>query len=308
MDLDLLEKTELRIDGITTEGTNLTELARVVATTLELPEDKVMVIDLRPGQLALDILARSVRAEALFGRQADLLAALAGVSGVTLAPDASIHSEGILGAIALEQDEAVRALETSRAIGRSISSSRKARVRVFPTGFELVEGRITDTNTPYLVKQLEQAGYLAEAGSPLPDQQASLSRALAEAAASHGLIVTTGGVGAEDKDFSVEAILALDPQAATPYLVRFHKGEGRHVKDGVRIGVGDYHGCLIVALPGPHDEVLLAAPALIEAYKRNRSKADMAHALAEAIRAKFLAAGAHHHSHGPHGAAAGEAP
>jgi molybdenum cofactor synthesis domain-containing protein len=297
MDLNLLEKTELRIDGITTDGTNLTDLAHAVATTLELPDDKVMVIDLRPGQLALDILARSVRAEALFGRQAEVLAALAGVPGVTLAPDAAIHSEGILGAIALDKDEAAQAIETSREMGRTVASSRKARVRVYPTGFELVEGRIADTNTPYLVKQLEQAGYLAEAGGPLPDQQAGLSQALAEAAATHGLIVTTGGVGAEDKDFSVEAILALDPQAATPYLVRFQKGEGRHVKDGVRIGVGEYQGCLIAALPGPHDEVRLAAPVLVEAYKRNRSKGEMANALAEAIRGKFLAHNRHPHAH-----------
>jgi molybdenum cofactor synthesis domain-containing protein len=191
------------------------------------------------------------------------------------------------------------------------TSSRRARVRVYPTGFELVEGRIADTNTPYLVKQLEQAGYLAEAGAPLPDQQASLCRALAEAAATHGLIVTTGGVGAEDKDFSVEAIAALDPQAATPYLVRFRKGEGRHVKDGVRICVGEYQGCLIVALPGPHDEVRLAVPVLLEAYRHNRAKAEMAEALAQAIRAKFLAAGAqdpHRHPHGHHAPATGEAP
>jgi len=104
-------------------------------------------------------------------------------------------------------------------------------------------------------------------------------------------------VGAEDKDFSVEAIAALDPQAATPDLVRFRKGEGRHVKDGVRIGVGEYQGCLIVALPGPHDEVRLATPVLVEAYKRNRSKAEMAQALADAIRAKFLANNRHPNGH-----------
>jgi hypothetical protein len=32
---DLLEKTELRIDGVTLEGANLSELARVVAVALE---------------------------------------------------------------------------------------------------------------------------------------------------------------------------------------------------------------------------------------------------------------------------------
>jgi hypothetical protein len=36
---------------------------------------------------------------------------------------------------------------------------------------------------------------------------------------------------------------------------------------------------------------------LVEAYKRNRSKAEMAQALADAIRAKFLANNRHPHGH-----------
>lgn len=298
MDLNLLEKTELRIDGISTVGTNLTDLAAAVAAVLELPPDKVMVIDLRANQLALDILAPTVRAEAVFGRRRVLLEALAAVPGVTLGPDADIHSEGILGAIALAEADAAEALQASRAIGRTIAASRRARVRVFPTGFELVEGRIEDTNTPFLVKLLGQAGYLAEAGPPLPDHRDRLIEALRAAAAECGLVVTTGGVGAEDKDFSVEAIEALDAAAVTPYLVRFTRGQGRHVKDGIRIAVGDSGGCLLVALPGPHDEVRLAAPVLVQGYKRRWGKDELAQALAERLRGKFREAHPAHHAHG----------
>lgn len=304
MDLNLLEKTELRIDGLVTDGTNLTDLARVVAQVLALPADKVMVIDVRPGQLAVDILQRVVKAEAIFGKKQALLDALAQVPGVTLAPDAEIHSEGILGAIGLGEADAAGALAASQAIGQTIAGKRHARVSVFPTGFELVERRIEDTNTPYLVKLFSEAGFLAEARPPVPDSRERLAEALLAASDDCGLVVTTGGVGAEDKDFSVEAIEALDPSAATPYLVQFRQGHGRHVKDGVRLGVGERNGCLLVALPGPHDEVRLAAPVLLRGYRQGWTKEELAHHLAEQVRGKFRHAGhgwdhSHHASHHP---------
>jgi molybdenum cofactor synthesis domain-containing protein len=300
MDINLLEKTELRIDGIDTAGTNLTDLAAVVAGVLELPPDKVMVIDVRPPQLSLDILQRTLRAESFFGKKRVLLDAIAAVPGVTLADDADIHSAGILCAIGLSEAQAAETLARSRAVGQSIMSSRRARIRIFPTGFELQEGRIEDTNTPYLVRIFEQAGFLPEAAQPVDDNCDRLADALAHAAEECGLVITTGGVGAEDKDFSVEAVQALDPSAETPYLVRFEKGTGRHLKDGVRIAVGECNGCLLAALPGPHDEVRLAGPILVLGYKQGWSKQELAHHVADAVRAKFHAAGSANWRHAAH--------
>jgi molybdenum cofactor synthesis domain-containing protein len=299
MEINLLEKTELRIDGIDTSGTNLTDLAAAVARVLELPPDKVMVIDVRPPQVSLDVLQRTLRAESFFGRERALLDAVAAIPGVTLAPDAAVHSAGILGGIGLSEADAIETLARSTAIGAEIVSNHRARIRVFPTGFELQEKRIEDTNTPYLLKVFEQAGFLPEAAPPVADNRDRLAEALAQASEEYGLAITTGGVGAEDKDFSVEAIQSLDASAATPYLVYFDKGVGRHHKDGVRIAVGEHNGCLLVALPGPHDEVRLAAPILVRGYKQGWSKQDLANELAEILRAKFRAASAvwHHASH-----------
>jgi molybdenum cofactor synthesis domain-containing protein len=307
MDINLLEKTELRIDGIDTSGTNLTDLAAVVAGVLELPPDKVMVIDVRPPQISLDILQRTLRAESFFGKERTLLDALAAVPGVTLAPGAEIHSAGILGAIGLSETEAAETLARSHDIGEAILSNHRARIRVFPTGFELQEGRIEDTNTPYLLKVFEQAGFLPEAAQPVADNRDRLAEALAQAAEECGLAITTGGVGAEDKDFSVEAIQSLDAAAETPYLVHFDKGVGRHQKDGVRIAVGELNGCLLMALPGPHDEVRLAAPILVRGYKQGWSKKELANQVAEVLRAKFRAASAdwHHAAHAHHHAGDG---
>ncbi|NLH80935.1 MAG: competence/damage-inducible protein A [Phyllobacteriaceae bacterium] len=303
MDVDLLEKTEIRIEGIVTEGTNLTELAAVAAAVLNLPPEKLMVIDVRPDQVAFDVLLPTLRAEDFFGSERDLLDAVVKVAGVRLTAQAAVHSAGILGAIALDRDEAAAAIERSTRMGSAIRANRRPRVVVFPTGFELEEGRIEDTNTPYLVKLFSQAGFVAEPGHVLADRLESLTSGLEGAASEAGLIVTTGGVGAEDKDFSVEAIERLDPDAATPWLVRFTRGQGRHVKDGIRIGVGEWGGCLLVALPGPHDEVRLTAPILLRGYKERWPKAVLAERIAEAVRGKFRTGGPGHagHDHAGHG-------
>lgn len=301
MDVELLEKTELRIEGIVTSGTNLGEVAAVVARILALPPDKVMVIDVRSSQIALDVLVQKMRAESFFGKAGELLEALRQVPGVTVASDAEVHSAGILGAIALSEADATVALEKSVEMGREIQGARCARVCVFPTGFELQEGRIVDTNTPYLVKIFEEAGFLATSGDALADSLEKLVEALGKASEQCGLVVTTGGVGAEDKDFSVEAIEKLDAAAATPYLVRFTRGEGRHVKDGIRIGVGMRDNCLLVALPGPHDEVRRVGPVLVRGFKAGWSRELLAERLADAVRAKFhAAAGDHHSGHAGH--------
>lgn len=287
MELNLLRKTELRIQGITLLEANLTGIARMAAQVLDLPEDKVLVIDVRPGQLALDLLVPTIRPEQIFGKEKELLLAIGELPGVSLAEDVRIHSDGILGAISLAGDDVPAILQTARRMADTVSNARRATVRVFPTGFELQEKQIEDTNTPYLVKLFNEAGFIADAGQALPDSCDALAAALGEAAAECGIVITTGGVGAEDKDFSVEAVERLDPHAATPYLVRFTKGEGRHVKDGIRIAVGQKDGCLLVALPGPNDEVRLAAPVLLRCIKARLDKERTANALADCLREKL---------------------
>ena len=297
LELNLLQKTELRIDGVTLDNANLTAMAAAAAQALELPADKVMVIDVRPGQLALDLLVPTVRAEQLFGREKALLAALAAVPGVRIAKGAAVHSDGILSTIGMDETLVPDLLSRARRVAGDVRSGQARGVRVFPTGFELQEKQIEDTNTPYLVKLFSQAGFPSEAGNSLPDSLDALQKALRDAATACSLVITTGGVGAEDKDFSVEAVQRLDPDAATPYLVHVTKGQGRHVKDGIRIAVGRLNGCLLVALPGPHDEVRLAAPVLLQGVKQRLDTHTLAEKLAVCLRAKFRAAHGHGYSH-----------
>lgn len=300
-ELNLLEKTELWVNGITLEKANLTELAAAVARVLGLAEDKVMVVDVRPAHITFDLVEQRVRQEDVMGREGALLAALAAIPGVRLEPEAYVHSNGILGLIcapAEERQEILRRVDDMRS---EIVARVSRRAIVFPTGFELEQGLIEDTNTPYLKKLLEENGYKVTVGGVIPDDEAAMAEALSDAVSrGFGLILTSGGVGAEDKDHSVESVLRLDGAAATPYVVKYEKGTGRHVKDGVRVGVGRVGLSTLVTLPGPHDEVELTAPALVRLLGEGRSKEELAAALAGILAEKWRNSGPRHPHSGGH--------
>lgn len=309
LELNLLSKTEILLDHVSLDhGVNLTALAATAAEVLQMPLDKLAVIDVRADQVAFDILLPSLRAEQFYGKEDALLAAVGAIPGVRVARGARVHSRGILGAISLDAESVPDILAASAHAAQGTGQTpynKNASIVVFPTGFELMEQRIEDTNTPYLCKTLCDAGFLAEPGQSLPDSLQALAGALAAVAPHCRAVITTGGVGAEDKDFSVEAIQSLDPDLAAPYLVRFTRGEGRHVKDGIRIGVGLYQGCLLIALPGPHDEVCLAAPVLVRGLKQKCDKHSLAEHLAACLRKKFCSSALPHTPHAcPHANAA----
>ena len=167
-------------------------------------------------------------------------------------------------------------LERTEQLQEQIAQRLAKRAKVFPTGAEVISGQIKDTNTPFLVQELKSLGFTVATSPALPDQMSRIVHSLRDAVEEgYGLIITTGGVGAEGKDQSVEALLALDPDAATPYVLKFTKGQGRHAKDGVRLGVGPFgpvhHGHparpqrrgsphLAGAKPGPARELAQGAP------------------------------------------------
>lgn len=288
MELDLLEKTELHIQPVKLDDANLCEVARVTAMVLGLPADRVQVIDVREDSIALDILQRHIDAAQVFGKGRELLAALAAVSGFGVFPDTRIESSGILGYIELDPGRAGEVLAAADKMSREIRTRIARRAIVFPSGAEVRDGLIEDTNTPYLLEELRSEGFKAVRGETLPDDLAVVTARLNSAVDDgYGLIVTTGGVGAEDKDFNVEALSEVAGEIWTPYIIRFTKGQGRHVKDGVRIGVGKLGLTTIVNLPGPHEEVRTAYPVL-RAYLRGEIDAgNLAGQLAQVLKQRW---------------------
>ncbi len=300
MELNLLEKTELKIYGLKLQNVNLGEIAKAAAAVLGLPVREVLVVDVRHDHICLDILAKSISMRQIIGKEQALLTELAAIDGLELTPETYIDSAGIMGLIGCDESQAGVIAAQAEAVADEIARAVLGRALVYATGFEVQNGMIKDTNSPYLLELLQANGYKAEFGGILADDASIITHKLRDAAErGFGLVITTGGVGAEDKDFSVEALLKLDPAAATPWIVKFAIGTGRHVKEGVRIAVGQSGLTTFISLPGPHDEVVAAGAALQNRCQAHEpiAKEALAGEVAQILRDKLR----HKHWHGqPH--------
>lgn len=286
---DLYQKTELRVERIGLRSVNLTDAAAVIANVLGLERHEVIVIDARDDLLTLDVLRESLDPYLIVGKQADILAALATLPGIEVTSRTHVTSDGMLGWIAVDAEQGLLALDRSKTMIDEVRNRIAKRAIVFSTGPEILSGQIEDTNKPTITARLEREGYKVRAGDDLDDDRDALVARLNDAiyGGGFGLVITTGGVGAEDKDHSVEALLEVDPGAATPYIARFEQGHGRHVKDGIRIGVGLVNDTLLLALPGPNDEVIIAMDILVDGLKAGLSKQALAENIAIALRMKL---------------------
>lgn len=287
--LDLLDKRELRVEGVQLREANLGALASAVARALDLPNDEVLVTDVMADVVTFDILRPLLYARQLVGRWDAIRQGLAEVPGVTLQGNARITSNGVLGWIPADPDVLQAALVKARAAGEGIAARISRRVCVLSTGAEVDRGEIEDTNRQTLGDAFGHGYEVSFGGTIRDDCDLIAGRIRTAVEAGYGVVVTTGGVGAESKDHTIEALLKVDPQAATPYLTYFPSGHPRHVKAGIRIGVGELNGSVIVSLPGPNEEVHLAAPILLEHLRAGRRRAELAEPIAARLRAHLRA-------------------
>ncbi len=285
IDINLLEKTELWVQGVSLRDARLDDLAQVVAKGLDLEPREVMVVDVRDDHIVMDILRPVLKAGQIAGKGKEILRNMAQIPGVTLTPEAAIHSEGALGWICLDAEDYEAALKKASRMGEEIRDRVSKRAVVFSTGFEVQQGLIADTNFPAIQERLQKEGYAVSFGGILADDQGAIAYRLGKALdEGFGLIITTGGVGAEDKDRTVEAVLRIVPEAATPYILKFKPGTGRHVKDGVRIAVGRTGLSRIVALPGPTREVRLGLDRFLEGLEKGWEEKQIADHIAAGLR------------------------
>jgi len=288
LDVNLLQKTELWIEGISLRNARLDDIARRVAEVLELEPTEVMVVDVREDHIVLDVLRPVLKASQIVGKGGEILRQVEKVAGVILSPEASLHSEGALGWVCLDRGDYGPALERAQQMGEEIRKRVARRAIVLSTGFEVQKGLIADTNFPLIEDRLKREGYAVSSGGVLPDNVGTIAYRLgAVLEEGFGLIITSGGVGAEEKDCTVEALLRVDPSAATPYIVRFEPGTGRHVKDGLRIAVGKVGLSWLVALPGPTREVRVGLERLLEAMGKGWAEKQTAEHIASGLREKW---------------------
>ncbi len=285
-EFDLLNKTELKINGMILQNANLHQIAAVVADILEIDPKEVLVTDVQDEHVVVDILRRGLNTRGIVAKEPQLLRKLSKIPGVGMTTKASISSRGMLSWIAADPGEGTRAVERSEQMAERIRKRLAKTALVFSTGSEVSGGKVMDTNTPTIKQRLRSEGYYVKCGPTLKDDDVLIAAHLREAVDDgYGLVITTGGVGAEDKDRTIEAVLLVDPAAATPHVFKYQLGVGRHKhKDTVRIAVGQVAQALIVALPGPNDEVRVGLDALIQGLRSNLSKDVLAKDIASSLR------------------------
>jgi molybdopterin molybdotransferase len=123
----------------------------------------------------------------------------------------------------------------------------RLRVALFSTGDEVAEpgaplarGQIYDSNRFMVAALLRRAGALVTGGGILPDRPERIRTALAEAAAGHDLLLTSGGVSTGEEDHVRGAIESLGA------LSFWRLG----IKPGRPVAVGTVRGTPLVGLPG----------------------------------------------------------
>lgn len=129
----------------------------------------------------------------------------------------------------------------------SVKVYRPLRVAVLSTGDEITEpgarpnaGGIYDANRYLLIAALRRLGCIADDLGILPDDRRTITAALADAAARHDLIVTSGGVSTGEEDH-VKA--AVEAQGSLHFW-------RLAIKPGRPVAMGQVGAVPIVGLPG----------------------------------------------------------
>lgn len=143
-------------------------------------------------------------------------------------------------------------------------------------GSEVLSGKVTDENSPYLVRELRGLGVEVRRILTIPDELPVIVRDVRELARDHDLVFTTGGVGPTHDDLTIAAIAQAfaRPVVRHPLLeavLRRHYGEAitpaqlriADVPEGSRlVGEGDI-GFPVVAL-----ENVFIFPGIPESVRR----------------------------------------
>src|SRR5688500_9093440 len=82
-------------------------------------------------------------------------------------------------------------------------------IEIVTVGDELLLGQTIDTNAAYLSQHLAAAGLRVTQRATVGDDAASIRRAVAEALARTGVVITTGGLGPTSDDFTKPVISEL---------------------------------------------------------------------------------------------------
>jgi molybdopterin molybdotransferase len=171
----------------------------------------------------------------------------------------------------------------------AIEVRRRLKVAIFSTGDEVAEpgnsrggAAIYDSNRFLLVELLERLGALVTDLGILRDEPEALARALGEAAATHDLVLTSGGVSTGEADHVRSAVERVGSLVFWRVAIK----PGRPVAMGVIRG-GNAHTAAFVGLPGNPVAVFVTFVLVVKPLLRRLAGARPQALVAVPVRAAF---------------------
>jgi molybdopterin molybdotransferase len=162
-----------------------------------------------------------------------------------------VHAGSVLLPAGRRLDEQQVALAAAAGL-TALPVRRRVRIAVFSTGDEIVEPgsprpgpALFDANRYLLTGLVERLGAVPTDLGILPDERERLARAIADAAAGHDLVITSGGVSAGEADHVRAAFESIGRLVFWRVAIK----PGRPVAMGV-IHSGGGHSAAFVGLPG----------------------------------------------------------
>jgi molybdopterin molybdotransferase len=199
--------------------------------------------------------------------------------GLKLGANRRLTGEDVAaGAIVLQSGTVLEAQHIALAAALGLTEilvRRRLKVAIFSTGDEVIEpgsvragAAIYDSNRFLLTELLERLGAVVTDLGILADEPEKLSRRLAEAAAGHDLIVTSGGVSTGEADYVREAVERIGNLVFWRVAIK----PGRPVALGV-IQAASGHGAAFVGLPGNPVAVFVTFVRIVKPLLRRLSGA-----------------------------------
>ncbi len=124
----------------------------------------------------------------------------------------------------------------------SVSVRERLSVGLLATGTEIHEGRQTDLDSPMLENLVRGWGQEASYEGTVPDDYERVRDRIADLAASHDVVMTTGGTSVGKKDYVIRALEELGE-------VLFHRVRLRPGKP-IAVAELDAHDTIVFAIPG----------------------------------------------------------
>jgi molybdopterin molybdotransferase len=213
--------------------------------------------------------------------------------GLKLGANRRLSGEDVAaGAIVLPSGTVLEAQHIALAAALGLTEivvRRRLKVAIFSTGDEVVEpgsvregAAIYDSNRFLLTELLERLGATVTDLGILADDPEKLSRRLADAAAVHDLIITSGGVSTGEADYVRDAVERIGNLVFWRVAIK----PGRPVALGV-IPAASGHGAAFVGLPGNPVAVFVTFVRVVKPLLRRLSGARPDRVVPLPVRAAF---------------------